>query len=132
VWVEDGTNNISFAYGKLSSLTAHNMTVGMENGNGIFGSTYYYVKGGPPQGTAPAIGTDLKVNNNFSSTTMSFLVQINAPSPDQAQGTAAKPLMLWDMAKIINNLNVDEVWATAKTPIKVLTPWTWVQALIKP
>ena len=47
---------LTFAYGDLTgSLTAYNYTVGMENGNGTAGSSYYYVKDAPPVGTAPAV-----------------------------------------------------------------------------
>ena len=117
VWFEDGTNNIAFAYGKLSSLTAHNMTVGMENSNGTAGSTYYYVKDGPPQGTAPAIGTDLAVNNNFAAATMEFMVKVDDMALDQGNSLNIPFQQLYDIATLVNNLNVDVVTADAKTPI---------------
>ncbi|HVP22203.1 MAG TPA: S8 family serine peptidase [Anaerolineaceae bacterium] len=122
VWFEDGTNHITIAYGNLAgSLTTHNFTVGMENSTGTAGSTYYYVKNGPPQGTAPVVGTDLAVNNNFATQVYTF----------QATGMItdfSKPF-LYNVADLQNNLNVDKVLADAKTNLTVKK--TFVPAVYK-
>lgn len=112
LWIEDGTNKLSFAYGNLTgSLTAYNYTVGMENANGTAGSSYYYVKDAPPVGTAPAVGTDLKVNNAFVTATMTFQA-----TADWIDLTSRQ---VYDVANLKNNLNVDEATAIAKTSLGI-------------
>ena len=112
VWIEDGTNNITFAYGDLTgSLTNYNYTVGMENANGTAGSSYYYVKDAPPEGTAPAVGTDLKVNNAFETAAMTFQAT--------AGWTDLSSRQVYDVANLKNNLNVNEADALAQTKLVI-------------
>jgi minor extracellular serine protease Vpr len=101
LWIKDGTSELTFAYGDLSGdLVNFNYTVGMENSNGTAGSSYYYVKDAPPEGTPPAVGTDLSVLNNFSTAEMTF--QVTAGWLDQTS------TQIYDTANLKNNLNVDE------------------------
>ncbi|MBT8098976.1 MAG: S8 family serine peptidase, partial [Gammaproteobacteria bacterium] len=59
IWVQnDDSGNVWFVYAQLGDLNAQGMTVGVENSFGNVGDSYYY----NGTGTAPAIGTDLKVN----------------------------------------------------------------------
>jgi uncharacterized repeat protein (TIGR01451 family) len=87
IWFTDGTNNITFAYGPLNAdVTTPSLgftyEVGMENINGMAGTSYYYFSGaGSPVGTAPVMGTDLNIVNNLSSTTMTFQANVDLQNP---------------------------------------------------
>jgi uncharacterized repeat protein (TIGR01451 family) len=65
IWVQnDDSGNIWFVYAQLGDLNAQGMTVGVENSSGNVGSSYY----NNGTGTAPAIGSDLKVDQIIGGT----------------------------------------------------------------
>ncbi len=72
VWVQNGTSNIWFVYADLPAVPFFT-TVGVENENGTVGDSYY-TNG---TGTAPAVGTDLKVNASLGGTaTVNFQAEL--------------------------------------------------------
>ncbi len=78
VWIKDGAigpDNITFAYGTLGSLTAHNFTVGLENDDGAQGMTYYNEAFGTATGVPPVQGQNLRAANEQSFVTYNFRVQ---------------------------------------------------------
>lgn len=72
VWIQQGTSNIWFVYGGLSGIPG-SLTVGVEDSTGAAGSSRYF----NGAGTAPAVGTDLKVQA-LPGGTASFTFQVEA------------------------------------------------------
>jgi len=112
----DGTNQISFAYGALSSDVAspsgaYRYSVGAENLNGTLGSSYYYFDGvHAPTGTAPSNTTDLTVNNVLNSTSMTFIANATLQSP-------LSPVIT-NKVNEVSNFNAEANQAVAYSTIK--------------
>lgn len=119
IWFTDGTNEIAFAYGPLNADVAtpslgFAYEVGMENINGTAGTSYYYFSGaGSPVGTAPVMGTDLNIENNFSSTTMTFQANVDLQNPSLPVVT--------NMVTEVGNFDAQQNQALAYTTIKTFT-----------
>jgi uncharacterized repeat protein (TIGR01451 family) len=99
VWVQNGpSGNIWVTYAQLGDVSG--ATVGVENETGTLGSSYWF----EGAGTAPAVGTDLKVRTLVGGTaTFSFQGQISSCTPGEA---------------IVNRVNVDTA-STSDTAIAV-------------
>ena len=99
VWVQNGpSGNIWVTYAQLGNVNG--ATVGVENDTGTLGSSYWF----EGAGTAPAVGTDLKVRTLVGGTaTFGFQGQISSCTPGEA---------------IVNRVNV-ETASTSDTAIAV-------------
>ena len=99
VWVQNGpSGNIWVTYAQLGNVSG--ATVGVENETGTLGSSYWF----EGAGTAPAVGTDLKVRTLVGGTaTFSFQGQISSCTPGEA---------------IVNRVNVNTA-STSDTAIAV-------------
>ena len=99
VWVQNGpSGNIWVTYAQLGDVSG--ATVGVENETGTLGSSYWF----EGAGTAPAVGTDLKVRTLVGGTaTFSFQGQISSCTPGEA---------------IVNRVNVNTA-STSDTAIAV-------------
>ena len=66
IWVQNGSSgNIWFTYGQIDDVnTPSGVTVGVENDTGTTGSSYFF----EGAGTAPAVGTDLMVEQSTGGT----------------------------------------------------------------
>jgi len=78
IWVQNGSSgNIWYTYGQIPDVDPHNgvfVTVGVENDTGTVGSSYFF----EGAGTAPAIGTDLMVEQSTGGTaTFTFQADID-------------------------------------------------------
>jgi uncharacterized repeat protein (TIGR01451 family) len=99
VWVQNGpSGNIWVTYAQLGNVSG--ATVGVENETGTLGSSYWF----EGAGTAPAVGTDLKVRTLVGGTaTFGFQGQISSCTPGEA---------------IVNRVNVNTA-STSDTAIAV-------------
>jgi len=99
VWVQNGpSGNIWITYAQLGDVSG--ATVGVENDTGSLGSSYWF----EGAGTAPAVGTDLKVRTLVGGTaTFSFQGQLSSCTPGEA---------------IVNRVDVDTA-STSDTAIAV-------------
>jgi hypothetical protein len=85
IWIQNGTNQITFAYGPMnadvSNPTTYGYTIGAENPDGTAGGSYYYYDAAAQTtaGSPPAQGTDLNLLNDFSFSSMSFAAIANPP-----------------------------------------------------
>jgi uncharacterized repeat protein (TIGR01451 family) len=69
VWIQEGTSNIWFVYGGINNAGGIPLTVGIEDAAGAVGASYYF----NGAGTAPAVGTDLQVQELVGGTaTLTF------------------------------------------------------------
>ncbi|MCX6033311.1 MAG: S8 family serine peptidase [Chloroflexi bacterium] len=110
LWIQDGTDNIWFAYpsGFNASVGKNNpkATVGAENATGTEGVKYYYYGGsGSPQGTVPTGAVDVWVGLN--PTIKQFTYQATATGPVNSNITneatvtvASTPSKAWANARI--------------------------------
>jgi len=85
IWNTVGTEDYWFVYAEVPAIPADNLTVGFENSTGTLGTSYYY----NGEGTAPAVGTDLKVSISVGGRAiLGFQAVVNAEIGDSVINTA--------------------------------------------
>jgi hypothetical protein len=124
IWIETGTNNITFAYGTLdadiSSPTSFGYSVGAENPDGSAGASYYHYDAvtKAKTGTPPVKDKDLNLVNNFSTSKLTFDATASLP--------ASRDPLISQLFTLLNSGNDWIVQATAYAMINiypVFAPW---------
>jgi len=117
IWINNSTNQITFAYGALDadiqSPGAYSYTVGAENQDGSLGSSFYYYHpvSGAPSGVPPAAGVDLRLTNTLASWPFTFQAYADLPNLDSP--------VITQMFSVVNNHNAAAVQAAAYTPFNI-------------
>jgi len=114
VWIEDNTDNITFAYDTLPALGGNNVTVGAENSTGTVGVNYYTAVDGTVAGTAPAEGDDLQVLQTIDTFTGTFQVNLVTPAN-------ISTVNLVNTVEVLNTENANKDLATATTVVQAFT-----------